>query len=135
VITRPFRLTAPKPLESAMQAQILDYLRIELARGRIAAYWRINGGMTRYRGGNPVRNYRLWLPCSDETGAGMADLNGVLGVHSATPGRFFALEVKRYGEKPNASQNAYLEAIRACGGVAAVVRDFAEAKAALFGGE
>lgn len=59
-------------------------------------------------------------------------MNGVYGVHSATPGRFFALEVKRQGEAPNAAQIAYLESVRASGGIAAVVRDWSEAQAALF---
>jgi hypothetical protein len=130
---KPFRLTAPKPLESALQGQILDYLHLEQAKGRIGAYWRVNGGMARYRGGQPVRNYRLWIAGEGETSKGMADVNGVYGVHSASPGRFFALEVKRQGEKPDAPQIAYLEAVRASGGIAAVVRDWREAQAALFG--
>lgn len=127
-----FRLTAPNPLESALQGQILDYLRHEQARGRIGAVWRVNGGMARYRGSAPVKNYRLWLPFTEEVSAGMADVNGVLGPQSAHPGRFFALEVKRPGEKPTAPQIAYLAAIRASGGIAAVVRDWSEAAAALF---
>lgn len=131
---RPFSLTAPKPLESALQGQIVDYLRLEQAKGRIGPLMRINGGMSRYRGGQPVRNYRLWIPCAEETSAGIADVNGILGPHSATPGRFFALEVKRQGEKPNVAQIAYLESVRASGGIAAVVTDWHEAQAALFGG-
>ena len=133
IAPKPLRLTAPKPLESAIQAQILTYLRVEQAQGRIGPLMRVNGGMARYRGGQPVKNYRLWIPGADETSSGMADVNGVYGPHSVCPGRFFALEVKRYGEKPNAAQIAYLEAIQAAGGVAAVVRDWTEAKAVLFG--
>ncbi len=130
---KPFRLTAPKPLESALQSQILDYLRMEQAKGRIGALLRVNGGKAQMKGGGWVKFYRLWLPGFGEVSEGIADVNGVYGVHSATPGRFFALEVKRQGEKPNAPQIAYLEAIRAAGGVAAVVRDWQEAQTALFG--
>lgn len=123
----------PAPLESSVLRQILDYLRYEQARGRIGAVFRINGGMSRNRAGAPVWHYRLWIPFAAESGAGMADVNGVYGPRSAFPGRFFALEVKRPGADASAPQIAYLEAIRASGGVAAVVRDFSEARLALFG--
>lgn len=121
-----------KPLESELQAQIVDYLRMEQARGRIGALWRVNGGQTRI-GGDLIKFYRLWLPGGSEISKGMADVNGLLGHRSASPGRFFALEIKRPGQTTTAPQNAYLQAVREHGGLAAVVTNFNEAQAVLFG--
>ena len=59
---------------------------------------------------------------------GKADLSGML-----MGGQFFALEVKRRNEKPTKEQLEYLAAVRDGGGIAAVVRNFNDAKNVLFG--
>lgn len=123
---KPFRLTAPKPLESALQAQILDYLALEQAKGRVVWYARINGGLARY-GKWVVKNYTLHLPRRDARSKGYSDLHGMLA-----GGRYFALEVKQPGENPTAEQAHFLEAVREGGGIAAVVFNFADAKNVLF---
>lgn len=121
-MTQSFRLRAPKPLESALQAQIMDYLAMEQARGRVAWFCRVNGGLARY-GQWTVKNYTLHLPGSSGMGKGYADLHGMLA-----GGKYFALEVKRPGESPTPEQRQFLQAVTDAGGIAAVVHDFNDAR-------
>lgn len=125
---RRFRLAAPEPLESGLQGQIIDYLMHEQARGRIIWFERSNGGGMRDKTGRVLRFYWLYLLGQPPRSKGKSDLSGML-----SGGRYFALEVKRRGGKPTDSQLEYLETVRNGGGVAAVVRTFADAKNVLFG--
>lgn len=125
-----FRLTAQKPLENALLGQVIDYLSAQQARGRIAWFARCNGGGTFNRAGQFLRFYVLYLRGKVPAGKGMADLHGML---SGQSGRYFALEVKRPGEKPTAEQLAFLDEVRAGGGIAAVVRGYEDVPSLLFG--
>ena len=120
-----FRLSAPRAKESALQAQICQWLRAEQARGRVVWFCRVNGGLAQY-GQQRVRNYALHLAGQAPSGKGYADLHGML-----PGGRYFALEVKRPGEEATPEQARFLDVVRAGGGIAAVVRDFAEVARAL----
>lgn len=131
-MTRPFRLAAPRVLESDLQAQIIDYLRVEQARGRIGWFCRVNGGAVK-AGADYVKFYKLHVPGHAGRSKGKADIEGLLGNCSEYPGRYFALEVKRPGGKPTKEQLEFLDATRAVGGIAAVVRSFEDAKSVLFG--
>ena len=113
-----FRLSAPRALESDIQTQIVDYLRAQQARGRIVWFCRVNGGLAQY-GRQRIRNYSLHLRGVEPSGKGYADLHGML-----PDGRYFALEIKRPGEKATPEQQAFLAAVQAGGGIAAVVRGF-----------
>lgn len=126
----PFRLIAPRPKEAAVQAQIVDYLRAQQTRGRIAWFARCNGGAVRsqYKGRvSFTRFYQLYLCGAEPSHKGMADLHGML-----SDGRYFALEVKLVGEKATDEQLRFLDAVRAGGGIAAVVTGFEEAARELF---
>lgn len=123
--SRTFRLCAPKPLESALQSQIMDYLAMEQARGRVIWFCRVNGGLARY-GKCTVKNYLLHLPGAAAMGKGYSDLHGML-----KGGRYFALEVKRHGESPTPEQRDFLKSVTDGGGIAAVVHDFNEARDAI----
>lgn len=125
-MAKPFRLTAPKALESALQAQILDYLAMEQARGRVVWYARVNGGLARY-GKFLVRNYVLHLFGLPAMSKGYSDLHGMV-----KGGRYFALEVKQPGENPTDEQAQFLSAVKAGGGIAAVVCSYADVKRVLF---
>ena len=119
---RPFRLAAPMPKESDLQAQIVDYLRAQQARGRIVWFARCNGGTVlsvRQGRRSYTRFYALYLRGAEPASKGMADLHGMF-----PDGRYFALEVKRPGEKPTPEQLAFLAAVRENGGIAAVVHGF-----------
>lgn len=123
-----FRLTAVNPLEQDIQGQIIDYLRIEQARGRVVWFERSNGGGMKDKTGRVLRFYFLYLRGKIPRSKGKADLSGML-----MGGQFFALEVKRHNEKPTKEQLEYLAAVRDGGGIAAVVRSFNDAKNFLFG--
>ncbi|MCB0249645.1 MAG: hypothetical protein KDI07_13805 [Anaerolineae bacterium] len=123
-----FRLTAVNPLEQDIQGQIIDYLRIEQARGRVVWFERSNGGGMKDKTGRVLRFYLLYLRGKIPRSKGKADLSGML-----MGGQFFALEVKRGNEKPTKDQIEYLAAVREGGGIAAVVRSFSDAKNVLFG--
>lgn len=127
-MTRPFRLAAPKPTEQDRLGQIVDYLRHEQARGRVAWFARINGGGMFDRTGRFVRFYWLHLAGKPPVGKGKADIEGQL-----PDGRYFALEVKRPGEKPTPEQVEFLATVRRNNGLAAVIVDYDEARIALFG--
>ena len=132
-----FRLTAQKPLENALLGQVIDYLSAQQARGRIAWFARCNGGGVFNRAGQFLRFYVLYLRGKVPAGKGMADLHGMLsgqsGQSGQSGGKYFALEVKRPGEKPTAEQLAFLEEVRAGGGIAAVVRGYEDVPSLLFG--
>lgn len=124
-----FRLSAPRAKESALQAQICRWLRIEQERGRVAWFCRLNGGMAQY-GRRRIRNYVLHLRRAEPIGKGYADLHGML-----PGGRYFALEVKRKGEAVTPEQDKFIAAVREGGGIAAVVYSFSDAARALGAGE
>jgi hypothetical protein len=123
-----FRLTAVNPLEQDIQSQIIEYLRIEQARGRVVWFERSNGGGMKDKTGRVLRFYLLYLRGKIPRSKGKSDLSGMLA-----GGQFFALEVKRGNEKPTKDQIEYLAAVREGGGIAAVVRSFSDAKNVLFG--
>lgn len=123
---KPFKLKHLEPKESDLQGQIVDYLRAEQARKRIVWFCRVNGGLARY-GKSTVANYRLWLFGAEPLRKGYADLHGML-----PGGRYFALEVKRPGEKATPEQLAFLDAVRSGGGIAAAVRSWQDARSVLF---
>lgn len=55
-------------------------------------------------------------------------MRGVPDIVGVFHGTFFALEVKRPGEKPTPIQDAVMEQIRTAGGIAEVVTSFEEAQ-------
>ena len=116
------------PLEQDIQSQIIEYLRIEQARGRVVWFERSNGGGMKDKTGRVLRFYLLYLRGKIPRSKGKSDLSGMLA-----GGQFFALEVKRGNEKPTKDQIEYLAAVREGGGIAAVVRSFSDAKNVLFG--
>ncbi len=120
------------PFESELQSQILEYLAHEMARGRVGWFCRVNGGAVK-AGADFIRFYELHIPGHSGRSKGKADIEGCLGNGSAYPGRFFALEVKRPGGKPTREQLEFLDATRAVGGIAAVVRSFEDVRSVLFG--
>ena len=121
-------VNAVNPLEQDIQGQIIDYLRIEQARGRVVWFERSNGGGMKDKTGRVLRFYLLYLRGKIPRSKGKSDLSGMLA-----GGQFFALEVKRGNEKPTKDQIEYLAAVREGGGIAAVVRSFSDAKNVLFG--
>ena len=125
--TKAFRLKSPEPMESGIQATIIDYLRAEQARGRVVWFARNNGGGTFDRTGRWLWFYRLFLPGLKPASKSMSDIHGML-----KGGRYFALECKRTGEKATASQQYFLAAVRAGGGIAAVVRGYEDVRNLLF---
>jgi hypothetical protein len=99
-----------------MESDLYGPILLALSRAG-ARVFRNNVGQARYKGGHVVR-YGL--------APGSADLIGW------TPdGRFLALEVKTPRGRLSAQQAAFLDAVRAAGGVAACVRSADEALAAL----
>ncbi len=127
---KPFKLASRRPKESEVQTQIVDYLRAQQARGRIVWFARCNGGsvLSMHKGRRSfTRFYALYLRGAEPAHKGMADLHGML-----PDGRYFALEVKRPGEKATPEQQAFLAAVQAGGGIAAVVRGFEGVDRVLF---
>jgi len=120
-----FKLTAPRILESDRQTQILEWLRVEQAAGRVAWFCRVNGGGVK-KATQLIRFYALYLPGTEKRSRGYPDIHGML-----PGGRYFALEVKQPGEKPTPEQSGFIQTIRAAGGIAAVVYSYLDAKAAL----
>jgi len=59
--------------------------------------------------------------------AGISDILGIL----PPSGRFLAIECKRPGNKPTAEQDAFLDIVRQCGGIAVCVRSIDELEQAL----
>ena len=128
---KPFRLSAPKALESDLQGQIIDYLRAMQIHGKIVWFARGNGGAVVAGVGKArrfIQFYRLYLRGREPTGQGMADVYGQL-----PGGRYFALECKQPGKKATQAQLDFLETVGGGGGIAAVVFSFEDAKSVLFG--
>lgn len=120
------------PFEAELQSQILEYLAHEMARGRVGWFCRVNGGAVK-SGADFIRFYELHIPGHSGRSKDKADIEGCLGNGSAYPGRFFALEVKRPGERARRGQREYLAAVREVGGVGATVRSFEDVRSVLFG--
>ena len=126
-MTRPFKLTAPVALESECQAQIIDFLRAEQARGRVIWFCRVNGGGVK-TAAQFIRFYALYLPGTEKRSRGYPDIHGML-----QGGRYFALEVKQPTEEATPEQAAFIAAVRAGGGIAGVVYDWQGAEKVLRG--
>lgn len=101
--------TFPPPREAEIQRQILELLKL---RGIV--HWRQNAGTVRLESAGKPRYLRAGP-------RGVPDIVGIL-----PGGRFFAVEVKRPGEKPTQYQLAALTRINAAGGVAFWTDDPAE---------
>jgi len=117
-----FKLTAPRILESDRQTQILEWLRVEQAAGRVAWFCRVNGGGVK-TATQFIRFYALYLPGTEKRSRGYPDIHGML-----PGGRYFALEVKQPGEKPTPEQSGFIQTIRAAGGIAGVVYGWQDAE-------
>ncbi len=117
-----FRLKAQVALESECQAQIIDFLRAEQARGRVIWFCRVNGGGVK-TATQFIRFYALYLLGIEKRSRGYPDLHGML-----PGGRYFALEVKRPGERATAEQSEFIAAVLAGGGIAGVVRGFEDVR-------
>ncbi len=111
--------------ESTTQRQIIDYLKMLLARGIVAWFCRVNGGMSQY-GEQPVWNYTLSIPGFEDAHDGYSDLHGML-----SDGRYFAIEVKRKAKKPTKTQRRFLDAVRHGNGIAVVAYGFEDVQNAL----
>ena len=130
-----FKLRPVMPLEHDIQSQIIAYLKVEVARGRIGWFCRVNGG-TRKIGNRWLATYRYWMPGNLNCERGYPDIHGMLGHKSAAPGRYWALEIKRDRKQGESKEQAvFIAETRKHGGIAAVVSSFDEAKEALFGAE
>mgnify|MGYP000855255646 FL=1 len=112
--------------ESTIQRQIIDYLKMLLARGIVAWFCRVNGGAALYDG-QTVWNYILSLLGFEDAHEGYSDLHGML-----SDGRYFAIEVKRKGKKPTKPQQRFLDAVRKGNGIAIVAYRFEDVSEALF---
>ena len=125
-MSKPFRLTAPRILESDRQSQIIDWLRVEQAAGRVSWFARVNSGAIK-AGARWIVNYRLYLRgITEPRSKGYADLHGML-----SDGRYFALEVKQPGEKATEEQLCFLMSVVAAGGIADVVTGFEDVEKVL----
>lgn len=120
------------PFEAELQCQILEYLAHEQARGRVGWFCRVNGGTVK-SGPDYIRFYQLHIPGHSGRSKGKADIEGLLGAGSGTPGRYFALEVKSATGRATKEQQEFLAATREVGGIAAVVRSFEDVRSVLFG--
>jgi len=123
--SKPFKLKAPRVLESDRQSQIIDWLGVEQAAGRVSWFCRTNGGAV-MAGKRFVRFYSLHLKGIAPASKGYADIHGML-----PGGRYFALEVKQPGEKATPEQRAFLDAVAMDGGIAAVVYGFEDVEKVL----
>jgi hypothetical protein len=122
-----YRLRPLEASEADLQAQVIDFLEAEQARGRVTWFARINGGGARVKGaGGRIRwisFYRLYLPGY----VGSKGISDILG--NTSTGKLFALEVKRPGEVATAGQQAFIDAVVRAGGIGGVVRSWEEARA------
>lgn len=121
----PFKLKAPRVLESDRQSQIIDWLRVEQAAGRVSWFCRTNGGAV-MAGNRFVRFYSLHLKGIAPASKGYADIHGML-----PGGQYFALEVKQPGEKATVEQKVFLDTVAMDGGIAAVVYGFEDVEKVL----
>jgi hypothetical protein len=93
--------------------------------------WRNNVGVLQDEHGTHVR-YGLAVGSSDIVGLVRCEVDAV---HQTSPpsavrlaiGRFFALEIKQPGKKPNEDQERFLEVVRKMGGAAAWVTGISDA--------
>ena len=122
-----FKLKSIKASEYYLQSQIIDYLRCEQNRGRIAWFCRNNSGGMFDKTKRFLWFYRLFLRQHEPISKGKSDLDGQL-----TGGLYFALEVKADGEKASPAQLKFLQAVRDGGGIAAVVRSYSDVQSVLF---
>ena len=114
-----FSLKPVDPLESERQASIVNYLSVEPS---VKFFIRVNGGGRSVKG-SFVWFYKLWVGRREQKGRGLPDIIGQL-----RDGRFFAMEVKRPGEKPTPEQAEVLALVAEAGGVSGVVRNWSEAR-------
>lgn len=117
----------PQPKEAEIQRAILEFLKLH---GIFC--WRQNTGAFRLMNNGKSRFVRAGFP-------GISDILGILprwwyegkkrglvrAISTATSmppdvGQFLAIEVKRPGEKPTLDQQAFLQAVKANGGIAFV---------------
>ena len=113
---RTYGLKAPR--ETHLVRACLDYLRL-----RGVYCWRQNSGAAVFGQGKARRFVRMTRGVQ-----GVSDILGIL-----PGGRFVAVEAKMPGNRPTPDQAAFLDAVRAQGGVALVVTDVAELAAELVG--
>ena len=114
---KPFKLTPPRILESDRQSQIIDWLRVEHAAGRVSWFCRNNGGAVK-TATRVIRFYALYAGFGTSS-KGKADIDGML-----PGGRYFALEVKQPGKKATPEQADFIATVIAGGGIAGVVTGF-----------
>jgi hypothetical protein len=114
------------PTETALVRACLDLLALKGVR----AAWRFNSGRMATERGGRRHVYRF------NGAVGCADILGILplapGGRGGRPqGVFLAIEVKRPGAEPTEAQAAFLDAVRAAGGVGLVIHDVRELEAEL----
>ena len=109
-------MSISKPTEQSIVNACLDLLKF---RGAFA--WRVNQGAMKTAAGGFVRFNRV---------EGISDIVGVL-----RGGRYASVEVKRPGlgkrSRPEPHQQAFLDRVAACGGLAVCVTSVAELDAIL----
>lgn len=109
------RLKRLVPKEVDIQSSIEDALLHLHHHGKLAWFSRQNGGGTMVKGsGGRIRFmsfYRLY-GFGKPLHKGLADCIG-----QTTDGRFFAVEVKRPGEKPTPEQQSFLDRVNANNGI------------------
>jgi len=99
--------------------------------------WRVNSRVLRMpgeKGRSRLVRFGGMKGMSDLIGWRMITVTMIARDQSSWPGRYavwVALEVKRPGQDATAEQQAFLDAVRAAGGLAAVVHSAAEAVEAL----
>ena len=120
IVKRSSRASAP--LEKERQQEI----RLALGAEADLVLWR-----------NAIHHGEDWDPRTGRAsfikaglGVGSADLVGVLRMPSGI-GRFFALEIKRVGQKPSPEQLQWAALVRRLGGFVAVVFGVDDSRAAL----
>ena len=99
-----------KEREQDIQKAVLQFLSL---RGWFA--WRVNSGAM-----SGEHNGKRWY-MKFNGAPGCSDIIGV-----SPQGRFLACEVKRPGNKPTELQSAFLERVRASGGIGIVVTGIAD---------
>jgi hypothetical protein len=114
---RAFRLKILEPTEAQILSSVLEYLAWN---PRVAWVARVNNGA----GTNPEGQYVNFNRLYKLPGATLTDIIGQLKT-----GQFFALETKRHGVNPTSGQLAFLAAVSAAGGIAAVVCSVGDVRA------
>jgi hypothetical protein len=106
-VAKPFKLTPYEPRESAVLASIMQALAFY---PKVAWHARMNSGSYTVGEGAERRYIRFGFP-------GCPDILGMM-----TDARLLAIEVKRLSGRTTEAQDAFLETVRANGGVAFVAR-------------